>query len=282
MAEQWEVGGPKVIEVGGADEPVRELVIGLVNGRIDVVAHDGDTADVEVAGVRGRPLQVTWGEGRLEIAHPHQSWSGLLETLRAAVQRDDRAEVTVQVPRGTAVRISTVQADGLLHGLHAAASVRTVSGELVVDGVHGPVESHTISGRIDVRDQHGPLRGNTVSGSLTVSAAELPSLSVKTVSGELVVDLASAPSEVELKSVSGDLVVRIPGPAGYRLEARSVSGQVVADGQRLRGEPGAKGGRAIDGDESVRVVATTVSGSITLLRGRTPDAGPAAGMEAPA
>ncbi|GMA88576.1 hypothetical protein GCM10025868_38260 [Angustibacter aerolatus] len=96
------------------------------------------------------------------------------------------------------------------------------------------------------------------------------------------VDLASAPSEVELKSVSGDLVVRIPGPAGYRLEARSVSGQVVADGQRLRGEPGAKGGRAIDGDESVRVVATTVSGSITLLRGRTPDAGPAAGMEAPA
>nr|WP_284290205.1 hypothetical protein [Angustibacter aerolatus] len=24
MAEQWEVGGPKVIEVGGADEPVRE------------------------------------------------------------------------------------------------------------------------------------------------------------------------------------------------------------------------------------------------------------------
>nr|WP_284290204.1 hypothetical protein [Angustibacter aerolatus] len=45
------------------------------------------------------------------------------------MQRDDRAEVTVQVPRGTAVRISTVQADGLLHGLHAAASVRTVSGE---------------------------------------------------------------------------------------------------------------------------------------------------------
>jgi hypothetical protein len=273
MDESWQIDSPRILEVGGEDEPVRELRVGLVAGRVDVVAHavgtdeDDGSARIEATSIKGRPLEVTWKDGVLSVTHPKVTWDGLLEGLKSLTRRDDRAELSIAVPPGTQVRISTVSADGLLSGLRAPATVRTVSGELAVDGVHGDLHARTISGRIDVRDLHGSLSGESVSGSIVVQAAQLPRLDVKTVSGELVVDLHTAPSRVDMKSVSGDLVVRIPSESGFRLDARSVSGQIVADGRRLRaGRPGPPQGEIRDGDESVRVSATSVSGDVTLLR----------------
>jgi hypothetical protein len=272
MPESWQIDGPRILDVGGDGEPVRELRVGLVAGRVDVIAHPADAEDgagarIEVTSVKGRPLEVTWQDGVLSVSHPKVTWDGLLEGLKSLTRRDDRAELSIAVPASAQVRVSTVSADGLVSGLRAPATVRTVSGELAVDGVHGDVAARTISGRIDVRDLHGSLSGESVSGSIVVQAAELPRLDVKTVSGELVVDLHAAPSKVDMKSVSGDLVVRIPGQSGFRLDARSVSGQLVADGRRIgAGRPGPPQGEIRDGDESVRVSATSVSGDVTLLR----------------
>src|SRR3954468_12734296 len=174
MSESWQVDGPKVLEVGGEGEPVRELRVGLVGGRVDVVAEqpqdgvDDGTARIEVSRVKGRPLEVTWQDGVLSVGHPKIRWDGLLEGLKNIGRKEDQADVSIVVPRGATVRVSTVSADGLLAGLHAPARVRTVSGELAVDGVHGDVQSRTVSGRIDVRDLHGSLSGESVSGSLVV------------------------------------------------------------------------------------------------------------------
>lgn len=271
MAEQWQASGPKVVEVGGADEPVRELRVRLVAGRVDVVAHDEDVARVEVGAVRGRPLEITWRSGVLEVSHPQVRWDNLLEMVKGAFRTDDRAEVSIAVPRGVKVELGTVSAEGLLAGTTADASVKTVSGELVVDGVHGEVSARTVSGAIEVRDQHGPLTGESVSGSLTVQAAAMPRLTAKSVSGELAVDLGSSPSEIKVSSVSGDVTVRIPATAGFMLDAKSVSGRLVADGRRLGGDrPGTPRGRLSEGDESVRLSAKTVSGDVTVLRSGEP------------
>lgn len=275
MAESWQVDTARILEVGAEQDPVRELRVGLIGGRVDVVAQeegeDDGSARIEVTSVVGRPLEVTWDGGVLSVHHPKVTWDGLLEGLKSLGRRDDRAELSIAVPRRTKVRISTVSADGLLSGLHAPATVRTVSGELAVDGVHGELHARTISGRIDVRDLHGSLSGESVSGSLVVQAAELPKLEAKTVSGEVVVDLHTAPSRVDMKSVSGDLVVRIPAESGFRLDARSVSGQIVADGRRIgAGRPGPPQGEIRDGDESVHVSATSVSGDVTVLRTAAP------------
>ena len=69
MDEQWSVDGPQVIDVGSGDDPVRTVKVRLVAGRVDVVAHDrGDGgATVEVTSVRGRPLEVSWGHGALDV-----------------------------------------------------------------------------------------------------------------------------------------------------------------------------------------------------------------------
>ncbi len=271
MSEQWSVSGPKVIEVGGPDEPVRQLVVGLVSGRVDVVAHDEDVCTVEVSSVSGRDLQVAWGSGVLAINHPHVLWDSLLDGLRGLGSSHDSVEVSIAVPRGTRVRLGTVSADGLLAGVHAPAEVRTVSGSLVLDGVEAAVSARTVSGRIDVRSARGPLSGESVSGSLTVQGAHVPELTLKTVSGSLTVDLHGGASQISATSVSGDFTVRIPWGTGYRFGAQSVSGHLVADGARVGDRaPGRTKGEARDGDESVRVDAKSVSGDVTLLRAPAP------------
>ncbi len=170
------------------------------------------------------------------------------------------------MPRGVAVHLGTVTADGLVSGTSEPAQVRTVSGTIVVDGVHADVDAKTVSGSIEVVDQHGSFTGDTVSGSLTVQAASMPRLRGKSVSGSLAVDLASTPSTIGATTVSGDVTIRIPADAGFDLTASSVSGRVVAGGERLSEKPGRSGGRLSRGDGAVQLVAKTVSGDVTLLQ----------------
>lgn len=267
MAEQWAVEGPRVIDVGGDDDPVREVRVRIVAGRVDVVAHDrtDGAATLEISSVRGRPLEVRWEGGVLEVAHPQMRWDSLLDRLTHS-NRDDEAVVSIAVPRGTAVELGTVSGDGLVSGVHADAQVRTVSGIVVVDGVVGKVSARTVSGEIEVRDQQGAFAGESVSGSLSVHAMSLPSLSSNSVSGDVSVDLLASPSELRVKTVSGDVTLRVPADVGFDLRARSVSGAVVADGRRLDGRHGQVKGQIQAGDGDVRLVANTVSGDVTLLR----------------
>ena len=268
MEEQWSVDGPRVIDVGGSDDPVRTVKVRLIAGRVDVVAHDrGDGgATVEVSSVRGRPLEVSWDGGALEVAHPRLGWDSLFEHRSPRPGRDNEAVVSIAVPRDTEVELGTVSGDGLVSGVHAPAHVRTVSGTVVVDGVIGKVSARTVSGEIEVRDQRGAFAGESVSGAVSVHAVTLPSLSSRSVSGDVSVDLLASPSELRVKTVSGDVTLRVPADSGFDLRARSVSGAVVADGRRMDGRRGQVKGQLTAGDGDVRLVADTVSGDVTLLR----------------
>ena len=57
MAQEWQIDGPKVLDIGDEFETVSKLKIGLVAGRVDIVTHDDSpTARLEVHEVEGRPL----------------------------------------------------------------------------------------------------------------------------------------------------------------------------------------------------------------------------------
>lgn len=275
MAEHWSIDGPKVVEVGGPDEPPRELVVRTLAGRVDVVAHDDlDSITVEVSSVRGRPIDVDWDGATLRVEHPKLQWeswldglfSGGLKGLKDLGRSMDSVEISIAVPRSVTVTLGTVSADGLVSGTHAPARVKTVSGTVVVDGVTGHLDARTVSGEIDVRNQRGPLTGQSVSGSLTVHAAELGDLRATSVSGSLSVDLEQAPATLFAKSVSGDVVVRIPHGSGYELSAKSVSGRVTAGHEEVARRPGkVEGVLRGTGEGRVEITATTVSGDVTVL-----------------
>ena len=40
MAQDWQIEGPRVLDIGGEGEAVRRLKVGLVAGRVDILTHD--------------------------------------------------------------------------------------------------------------------------------------------------------------------------------------------------------------------------------------------------
>lgn len=266
MSQQWQISEPSTVQVEPELTPVRELHVRLGIGRVDVVASSDPGATVEVTSVRGRPVDVRWNDGVLRVVQPQLSWDGLLDVIKAGFNREDAAEVSIAVPHGTRVMLGTVMADGLLAGTTAPASVRTVAGALVLDGISADVQARTVSGSLDVRDQDGSITVDTVSGAVTVHAARLPALKAKSVTGPVAVDLRAPRGRLTVNTVSGEVTIRVPAGAGYLMEAKSVSGRVVADGRRLGGfANGTTTGRLADGDEAVGVQVATVSGDVTLL-----------------
>ena len=262
--ESWVVDGPRVIEL----EQVSAVRVGLVAGRVDVVAHDEPGVRLEVHAVDGRPLEVTLSDGELRVGYAFTlgGWEGFLETVRNFRGRD-RADVHIAVPRDVAVRLGTVSADGLLAGVQEDCAVSTVSGSVVVDGTRGRLSAHTVSGEIAVRDHRGDLRINSVSGEVAASG-QLVVVQANTVSGALTLDTGAQASSFTVSSVSGDGTVRLPLEKGLRATAHTVSGRLVVDGQEYKGtSPGQKSVDLSAGDGSCYLTANTVSGHVTVLRG---------------
>lgn len=270
--ESWVVAGPQVIEV----EDVRALRVGLVGGRVDVVAHDDPDARgarLEVHRVDGRPLEVTLSDGELRVGYSFTlgGWEGFVEKFRN-FQDKDRADVHIAVPRDVLAKVGTVSGDGLVAGLHQDASVSTVSGSVVVDDLRGRLSTNSVSGEMVVRRHQGDLRFNTVSGEFAASG-ELTLVQGNSVSGAVSLDVGAGTSSLTVATVSGDLTVRLPEGAGLQVRAQSVSGRLVVDGREHKGT--GPGHRTVDvgsGQGGAFLTATTVTGHVTVLRAAVDDA----------
>lgn len=265
VTESWVVTGPQVIEV----EDIRALRVGLVAGRVDVVAHEDDArgARVEVHGVDGRPLEVSLSGGELKVGYAHTlgGWESFLDKLRNLSDKD-RASVHVAVPRDIAVRLGTVSAEGLLAGMREDAQVTSVSGSLVVDRTVGALTARSVSGELTVREHAGDLTLTTVSGDLTASG-ELHRVTLNTVSGAVALDLVNTSSRITASTVSGDVTLRLPQGVGLGVEANVVSGRVVVDGvDHTGGRPGRTTLDTRAGGEGCFASVNTVSGHVTVLR----------------
>lgn len=233
MAQEWHIDGPKVLDVGGDQEQVHELKVGLVGGRLDVVTHDDSpAARLEVEQVRGRPLHVRWDGSTLTVAHVDEVegslWEGLKNLSKDA--RNLSARISLSIPTTALVRASTVSADALITGVRNDAKVNTVSGVVTLDDLVGDVDANTVSGEIECHALVGNYDGNSVSGGLTVLASRLRDIRLNTVSGDIALDLAEGEATISSNSVSGDVTVRVPQGRGYDVRAQSVSGHVVVDG----------------------------------------------------
>ncbi len=264
--ESWVVIGPQTIEV----PDVRTLRVQVNGGRVDVVAHDDPAATaarLEVHRVDGVPLEVTYADGALWAGvRSVTGLDGLLDRLRGPHQRD-RVEVHLTVPRSVAVSLTSVNADLLVAGVDQDATVSTVGGAVVVDGTHGALSVKSVSSDVVVRDHAGDLSVGTVSGAATASGA-LSRVSVTTVSGEVTLDCLAASSAVHVRTVSGDVAVRLPAGHGVGIEARSVSGRVVVDGvEHGDRRPGRTSVDLRDDRATCFVTSQTVSGHLTVLHG---------------
>ena len=267
MAQQWEIDGPKVLDIGGEGERVDRLTVALVGGHVDVVTHDSPTAQVEVQEVVGPPLKVTWNGHKLEISHVKHEGNNLWETLKSlgSGSMQIKARVSVAIPSDALTDINTVSAGAVVSGIHAQTLLNTVSGDVTADDIDGRMEINGVSGTFEGHQLRGRLQANTVSGSITVHDSLLDPIELNGVSGDITLDLTNNSTRVESNTVSGDVTVRVPAGGGYRVSVSTMSGAAIVDGVKLGGK-WHRGGEARDGDESLRLNASSVSGDVVVLR----------------
>ncbi|MFE2306584.1 DUF4097 domain-containing protein [Streptomyces sp. NPDC059411] len=282
----WSVAEPQKLTF---EEPVAEVRVRMVGGTVNVVAADEGPARLEVAEVDGPPLHVVQEGGVLTISYEDLPWNGSQGFKawfegkpwkawsssglgRKAWERS--ATVTLTVPAATHVRLATVGATAFVSGIGGGTDIHGVSGDATLVGLSGRVKAHTVSGSVEAQSVTGELGFHTVSGGLTVVDGAGGNVRADSVSGDMLIDLAledrtgPGPVDISLTSVSGQVAIRLPHPADARVEANTATGGVsnAFEDLRVSGQLGAKRITGTLGAGTGTLRATTVSGSIALLR----------------
>ncbi|MFG2625606.1 DUF4097 domain-containing protein [Streptomyces sp. NPDC048473] len=262
----WTIAEPQKLTFDG---PVTSLNVRIVGGTVNVVGTEEPTARLEISAIDGPPLIVTQEGGTLTVAYEGLPWNGFLKWFdlkgwhRSAV-------VSLTVPAGSAVEVGVVGAGAVVSGIRGRTDVRGVSGDTTLVGLAGPVRAETVSGSVEAQSVTGELRFQTVSGDLTVVEGAGAPVRADSVSGNMVLDLdpTGKPTDIQLATVSGEVAIRLPHPADATVEANTASGAVSNGFEDLRvsGHWGAKKITGTLGAGTGKLRATTVSGSIALLR----------------
>jgi hypothetical protein len=270
MTQDWQIDGPKVLDIGGEFETVKKLSLGLVAGRMDIVTHDDSpTARLEVHEVDGQPLLVTWDGSTLKVSHVKDKNGNLWESLKSlgADKGKRSARISISVPATTDISTNTVSADALVNGARARVKANTITGVITLDDITGDVDANTVSGDIECHGLNGDFKGGSVSGEVTVQASRLNQVKLNTVSGDITLDLTDGRAQIQSNSVAGDVTVRIPQGGGYDVSARTATGQVVIDGQSMHGNAQHQlGGMLSEGDKALVIKSNSVSGNVVVLR----------------
>ncbi|OIJ89268.1 hypothetical protein BIV25_34780 [Streptomyces sp. MUSC 14] len=262
---EWSVTEPQKLTF---DSRVSDLRVRLVSGTVNVVGTEEGSARLEVSEIKGPPLVVTEEGGRLTVAYEDLPWKGFLKWLDRKGWRRS-AVVSLAVPADTRVEVGVVDAEAIVSGIQGPAAVKGVTGDTTLVALSGPVHADTVSGNLEAQAVTGDLRFNSVSGDLTVVEGSGRSVHADSVSGSMIIDLdPDGPTEVSLTSVSGEIAIRLPHPADAEVEANTASGTIsnAFDGLRVHGAWGAHKITGRLGAGTGRLRATTVSGSIALLR----------------
>jgi hypothetical protein len=263
---EWSVAEPRKLTF---DAPVTALHVRIVNGTVNVVGTDEGSARLQVSRVEGPPLRVTQKDGVLTVAYDDLPWQGFLKWLDPKGWRRS-AVVSLAVPVATRVEVGVIGADAVVSRVEGGAEVKSVTGGTTLVGLGGPVRATTVSGGVEAQRVTGELRLNSVSGDLTVIEGACPSVKADSVSGSIILDLdpTSGPTDARLTNVSGEIAIRLPHSGDAQVEANTARGAVpnAFDDLRDTGQWGAKKITGRLGGGTGRLKATTVSGSIAILR----------------
>ncbi|MBC8079945.1 MAG: DUF4097 family beta strand repeat protein [Gorillibacterium sp.] len=160
----------------------------------------------------------------------------------------------------------TTSGDVELEDWTGNVTASTVSGDLQLKRLQGDkLISRTTSGDVEAHDLMGKeLRVTTVSGDVELEGtAEISNVS--TTSGSLTLDLQGAAKSVEMSSVSGDLKIVLPKETAYKLESKTVSGDVQIDANEFKYTDKSKRHVAGSlGEGGMSLTFKTISGDMTI------------------
>lgn len=247
------------LEALSDNDQVREMV---ETARLEAVRRgDGHEVIVEVRtrhGVwisfsKGPDIRIGSPEMRLRVTCPQ---GAALEVRTKSADLDARGEygdVDVKTASGD---VHVERADG--------ADVKTASGDVHFDEVHGLLDVKSASGDVALGSVARPANIQLVSGDVWVREAD-DSVSVNTVSGDQRLE-AVVKGRMELRAISGDILVGVRRGSRVFIDANTVSGSTSSEFE-LSDAPQ----QTPDPDSPlVELFAKTVSGDVRIERAPAP------------
>jgi len=258
----------------------------LPRGDVEVETADVQEATVELTGSGERALQqIERSEIRFENRGDHDElivdadpedfgWSaGRVKLSISLGSRRDHVRVRIRVPHGTTLRTQSGSADVSAVGRYAEVELRTASGDVRVDEVERDAEVKVASGDVRIGRVGGSVKLQTAAGDLSVGPVA-GKADVKTAAGD--VNLEEVGTGLSVHSVSGDL--RVGAVTEGKVELKSVSGDILIgvrrgsrvwmDVKTVTGDARSELDSSHDDGEGplVELKATAMSGDIKIVR----------------
>lgn len=140
--------------------------------------------------------------------------------------------------------------------------INTISGNIDHDGIgRNTLTAVSISGEISIHQGGEKALVKSNSGSVKIHAP-FEELSAKSISGSVSVVADQDSKIVTTSSVSGSVKIQLDSVLGYNMDYSTTSGS-VKDTYRNMGF--SKSGNATNGDSSLKIDASSISGSIKLV-----------------
>lgn len=199
------------------------------------------------------------------------------------VPEGQHVSLELHLPASLRLKVVLVDGDIDLEGLSARAELIPIDGDVQVRRC-GELKIKAISGQVDIAETTGSVKVTVVSGDVNVRRVKGDTLSIKSVSGRIraedidvaEVDLRAlsgdllvsgrlrAGAELELEAFSGDVELRLPGDLALDLDARTGSGEIQVRRPMTFHEQGAQRVRATAGSGGVEVRIKSYSGDILV------------------
>lgn len=184
-------------------------VQGWNQDRVHITGELGD--DVEELIFERDGKQVT-----IKVKVPDRSWG----------KKDVTSDLSIRVPQGSSLNVSTVSADVDVKGVRGEQQLQTVSGDVTVEAFAAEISAEAVSGDVEVegKGDAGVWRFTTVSGDIRVTNLS-GEISAGVVSGDI--ELSDGSYErVSLETVNGDIEFRAGLKDGGKMDVESVNGSV--------------------------------------------------------
>lgn len=244
------------LEAIANNDTIRDLVD---NSRIELIPRgDGHEVVVEAKARHGIFISLSRGpdirfggpDVRLRITCPHGADLDVRTKSADLRARGEYGTVDIKTASGdlqlekakNSARIKTASGDVHIGEAEASLEVQSVSGDLHAGSVHGDIRAQLVSGDIHVRDAGGSISTNTVSGDQRFEAVQR--------------------GRVELKAISGDVMVGVRSGCRVYVDANTVSGSTSSE-LELSDAPGPA---PAEDAPLVELFVKTVSGDVRIER----------------
>ena len=239
------IGSSQVIEGSQGSVPaneIRNLQIDWVDGDITIRTADTDT--------------ITFLESGYASDNDLMVWKQTGDTLTIRYSKRTIQIGFLSVPSKDLEII--VPEDWMCNSL----DIDTVSGSVKVNNIStDDIDLDCTSAACYFVDCNSEdLTLTTVSGDLFYAGA-FSTFACDGVSAECKVLLATPAEQIEMDSVSGDLILYLPDDGGFTASLASVSGNISTEFETI-----AQGDKQLYGDGSCYIEADTVSGSVTIKK----------------